>query len=796
MHRKVRLTTSIGGAVTVALASLGFALSAGASQQLASVVSQTPESWTPEVSGGPEVGERYCNTTFFGTGVIGCQSEVYDTAYVNGDIVAVGAFTEVCRPPVVSGELCAPGTQVKRDDIFAYSAGSGQIDPHFVPVLNAGPAWSVVAGPDDTIYVGGQFSTVNGVTHGGLVELNVRPGVTSGTTADGSVVSGFDGNVDNQVQALALSPDHKALYVGGQFTGVDGVSAFANHTKVDDVARLNASTGALDNSFAFTVGDPIAGLADRIGAMALSPDGGHLAFAGSFLQVDGQYRPRLAIVDTGTTIGGSAHLTVFKAPILANGCQYEHDYIRGIASSPEGSFIVTAATGLSGDGSTPFGVCDAVARFNTGAASLAWSSGEVRNVPPSWVDWAGDDSFYAVAVAGGVVYAGGHNRWVNNYCGKNYVCEPNASLVDGLSALDANTGIGLPWWHPQTLRGDGTMYLNTFPANTYDDAKAGLIQGTDVDNIAGAYHSEEAIFPIAPTTSATPRGPVPSGLFTDEDGANTGNPMCMDDPGNSSTSGTPVELRICVNDAEQNWTVEGDGTVEINGLCLDTSAGATPSGTPVELRTCAGTRTQRWIQEAGNTLVNVGATAAAGRSQVCLADTGRSTVNGNPLQIWTCDGATSQVWPLPAAQGPPSPPANGEIWPEQIQVDEQIPCLDDAGDSVTAGTPVELMTCSGDPEQRWTIESNGTIQINGHCLDSASASQTGTVNVVLNPCDGGTTQLWRVGSRFGLVSQGASTLNRTPYCLLDPTSNGTNGTQMQLTVCRGGFDEAWRLPAL
>jgi len=97
---------------------------------------------------------------------------------------------------VVSGELC-PGTQVKRDDIFAYSAGSGQIDP--TSFQSSMPARLVRGGgPDDTIYVGGQFSTVNGVTHGGLVELNVRPGVTSGTTADGSVVSGFDGNVDNK----------------------------------------------------------------------------------------------------------------------------------------------------------------------------------------------------------------------------------------------------------------------------------------------------------------------------------------------------------------------------------------------------------------------------------------------------------------------------------------------------------------------------------------------------------------------------------------------------------------------
>jgi len=50
----------------------------------------------------------------------------------------------------------------EEDDIFAYAAGTGLIDSNFVPVLNAGPAWSVLAGPANTVYVGGAFSTVYG----------------------------------------------------------------------------------------------------------------------------------------------------------------------------------------------------------------------------------------------------------------------------------------------------------------------------------------------------------------------------------------------------------------------------------------------------------------------------------------------------------------------------------------------------------------------------------------------------------------------------------------------------------
>ena len=84
------------------------------------------------------------------------------------------------------------------------------------------------------------------------------------------------------------------------------------------------------------------------------------------------------------------------------------------------------------------------------------------------------------------------------------------------------------------------------------------------------YHSEEALFPVAPPTSSTPGGPIPSGMFNEEGGSNTGTPMCIDDAGNSSAPGSPVELSTCTNGAEQDWDIASNGTIEINNLCLDT----------------------------------------------------------------------------------------------------------------------------------------------------------------------------------------------------------------------------------
>jgi len=713
---------------------------------------------------------------------------VYDTAYVNGEIVAVGSFTQVCQEGTGTGH-CAAGTTVTRDDIFAYSPVTGAIDPDFVPVLDAGPAWAVVAGPaGNTVYVGGAFTAVNGVTHHGIVELNVAPGDAS---TDGAVVTTFAASVSKQVHSLALSPDGTALYIGGEFTMVDDESTFGpGGAKVQSLARLNADTGVVDNSFAYTLSDPLTGEATQIEAMALSPassGGDYLAFAGTAQQVNGVSRPRLAIVDTGGTLGAASSLAAFTAPILQNNCSAEHDYVQGIDFSPDSSFVVIADTGAKNDGSTPYSVCDAAARFDVNSADTA-PSGTVA-VAPAWINYAGGDSFYAIAIAGGVVYAGGHNRWVNNYCGYNFVCDANGLLVAGLAALDANTGVALPWFHPLTLRGHGTTYVATFPAGTYDGPNAGLILGTDVNSIAGAYHSENAIFPVAPPSSSTPGGPIPSGMFNEEGGASLKPPTCLDDTGNSSTSGNAVDSTTCSNDAEQNWNIEADGSIQINGLCLDTAGSATGNDTPIVVNTCnvsTGGTTQQWAQGPGNTLVNQGA------ANECLTVPGGKVTSGRALKIQTCNGATDQVWPLPAAPGPPPGRPVGEIYPELTQSNAQVPCLDNVSNQS------ELETCTGAPEQRSTLNANGTIQIDGnHCLDSSAPLQTGTVTVVLDPCTGAATQQWTVGANYELVNTGVEAVNGgTPYCLVDPGSATVNGTQMQISACASGDNYAWRLPAL
>jgi hypothetical protein len=776
----------VAGALT-ALALVALTLAPAADASLPSAVSQTPVGWTPNVSADATVGQEdtgsgpACNATFFGAHAP-CQSEVYGTAYVNGDVVVVGAFTHACQPGKLSQHLCQPGTQVVRDDIFAYKADSGVIDPHFKPVLNAGPAYTVISGPGNTVYVGGGFSDVNGAKHQGLVQLHVNPGVTKGADADGTVDTSFGGSVGDIVKKLARHGN--ALYVGGQFGSADGVRKFADGTAVGGLARLNALTGALDPTFAFGLGDPPGTNPIKAEAISLSPSGSELAVSGSFQQVNGQSRPRLAIINTGTNLEAKSALADFTAPVLANDCQNQHDYVRDVSFSPDGTFVVIGDTGYESDGSTPYSICDAVARFDVNASDTT-TTGTPVDVTPAWINYGGGDSFYSVTVAGGIVYAGGHNRWVNNQCGNNAVCDPNAVLVDGLSALDANTGLALAWWHPQTTRGDGTMYLSTFGAKSYDGSSAGLAMGTDVDIVGGAYHAENALFPLAATTSANRGGPIPSGLFNEEGGSNTGTPMCVDDAGDATTAGSPVELSTCANDPEQNWSLV-KGTVQINGLCLGPSG--TSLGSPVQLGTCqSGSTSQQWTAGTGNVLVNSAATSANGQ-QVCLDDPGSSTTNGTQLDIQACDGGQNQTWPLPSAQGPPTGAPTGPLYPELEQKDTQVPCLDDASDSLAAGNKVQIWTCEGDPQEQWTLQSDGTIRLGSdHCLDSPGAKNGS--NVVLEPCSGATSQVWTVGSNYSLVQQSSG------LCLSDPADKTANAQVIQVWACNGSSYQAWRLPA-
>jgi len=236
---------------------------------------------------------------------------------------------------------------------------------------------------------------------------------------------------------------------------------------------------------------------------------------------------------------------------------------------------------------------------------------------------------------------------------------------------------------------------------------------------------------------------------------------CLNDAGNRSARGTPVDLWACNSSAAQRWTVVADGTLRIHGQCLATDRSATAGGTRVGLQPCTGGAAQRWTAASGGELVNA-------RSGSCLADPGSSRRNGSYPAIWRCTGQPGQRWLLPAG-----PVASG------------LPgtCLDDAGDSAARGTRAELWSCDGHAAQNWTAGPDGTLRINGKCLQTIGGATTSGTGVAIEPCTGTGTQVWHLNASGGgvRVKNAAAGL-----CLADPGDATANGTALEALSCTSG----------
>ncbi len=154
---------------------------------------------------------------------------------------------------------------------------------------------------------------------------------------------------------------------------------------------------------------------------------------------------------------------------------------------------------------------------------------------------------------------------------------------------------------------------------------------------------------LAASTSAVtspPTGPIGSGYL---------GTRCVDDRNDSSADGTWIVAAPCNDSAEQNWTVETDGTIQIHGKCLDVYRERKGNNTPIDLWPCTGRGNQQWTPVNG-TLVN----PISGK---CLDDPGRGrqpiwwlsrsgqanfvTLKSSQLVIYTCNGGRNQQWSLP-----------------------------------------------------------------------------------------------------------------------------------------------------
>ena len=427
------------------------------------VVSSVPASFTPNLDGGI----------------------VFAIAQVGSWIVAGGTFTTATQH--------GSSTATSVNGIVAFDQSTGALDSGFAPTLD-GPVDSVIPGPTPgTVYVGGQFGTVNGVKSKGITLLNL---------SDGSIVSGFKPPALNGiVEAMRLSGGR--LYITGTFTLTGSVTH-------DGLATLNPTTGALDpfmniqltghhNYNGSGANGPVGGR-----AMDISPDGTRAIVLGDFKDANGDLHDQIVMIDlTGSsaTIDPNWNTNEFSGACASGAFD---TYVEDVDFSPDGSYFAIATTGGGGisqntDGSRS--LCDSVSRWSTTDTG--------SNVQPTWVDYTGNDSFWSVAVTGTAIYLGGHQRWVNNPNGSDY---PAAGAIPrpGLAAVDPASGMPLAWNPGRNPRGAGAYSLLATPQ--------GLYVGSDTNYIGNFQYKRDEIayFPLAggsaPASTTTPS--LPANVYT------------------------------------------------------------------------------------------------------------------------------------------------------------------------------------------------------------------------------------------------------------------------------------------
>jgi hypothetical protein len=152
--------------------------------------------------------------------------------------------------------------------------------------------------------------------------------------------------------------------------------------------------------------------------------------------------------------------------------------------------------------------------------------------------------------------------------------------------------------------------------------------------------------PRSKPASAAPSGRAatsrPSTRVTGPVGAIAGYPgRCLHVPGDNPLNGVPVEMTSCDADPGQLWTMASDGTIRAFGKCLTVAGDLTVNGTGVQLSACRGSAGQQWRFTTGRDLVNP-------HADKCLDVKDFTLTDGALLQVWTCVGGPNQKWSVPA----------------------------------------------------------------------------------------------------------------------------------------------------
>ena len=259
------------------------------------------------------------------------NSSVQGIAVAAGKAYAGGRFTSV-RPP---GAAAGTG-EVAQAYLAAFDATTGALVSSFTPVLN-GQVYAVAASADGSrIFVGGDFTTVNGQTRNRIAAFD---------TATGALVTNWKPSVSFRVKTIAVSGT--TVYFGGSFGLVNGADRLR-------LAAVSTDTGTLLPWAPAVNGD--------VYAVDVADDASKLYAGGQFSTVNGTNQNTVTSLDpvTGAVLpfpGASA------VPLPTGSCTTR---VKSIDASGD-----TVYFGNGGDGT---GCFDGTWAADIATNSLKWKS--------------------------------------------------------------------------------------------------------------------------------------------------------------------------------------------------------------------------------------------------------------------------------------------------------------------------------------------------------------------------------------------------------------------------------------
>jgi hypothetical protein len=351
----------------------------------------------------------------------------------------------------------------------------------------------------DVMYVGGKKMTVVRSTPNGTPGPHFSvSNVAAFDTTTGEGISSFHPLVTHATDVAyvhTVAAVGNYLYIGGHFDSVDGIPA-------SNIARIDLTTGTIDTSFAVTV-TPTA----KVYAILVSADGTQIYFGGTFGQVDGTARKKLAAVNTdGSLVDGwnpaankPVRALTFSADAATVFIGGEFTTIDG--QSRESVARVSAATGDLDAWHIPNGV--------VGQPQINWSLVATPNVlyggfghGPNFAAaftlntgdtstrlWRRDTVGNVEKVAlgpDGWLYAGGHFGMgrLQQHCSSS----TSSPYLHGLMRLNVATGLTDCTWVPQlTPYGNnynGVWDIDFTSSHMWFDGGFTTVNGTTAQNIA------------------------------------------------------------------------------------------------------------------------------------------------------------------------------------------------------------------------------------------------------------------------------------------------------------------------